>query len=161
MRSKIFVVALMLFTFNGCNFVERNTIGLFDSEEPAVDTLGTETASLEEQSDSSSIATEDSLPDKLVETEDADSNIEIVWEIPEEDVDEYIIRYGYTKDSLDFVKRLVPDQIDRVEEENHGTVFHYILEGFPPQKTVYITLESVKEGSYSAPTEVFVVKSDS
>ena len=93
---RLVVCLALIFACIGCSFVERNTVGLLYSDEPAaVEAEPQERAALQ-NSDLAETNTQPEATEPQVEqarTEEANtnsSNIEVVWEIPEEAVDEYV-----------------------------------------------------------------------
>lgn len=84
--------------------------------------------------------------------------IEILWAIPEEKVDAYLIRYGYARDRLEFERKLDVTRVETVEDSAHGFVYRHLLEDIAPNKKLYVSLISVRGDKQSEPSQVLEVE---
>ena len=83
--------------------------------------------------------------------------IEVVWQIPAEKVDGYVIRYGTEADRLQNEVEVRSEDVQRVHHEKYGDVFRYLIPNQPSDKTVYVSVAAVSKGHESAPSKVFEV----
>lgn len=84
--------------------------------------------------------------------------IEILWAIPAETVDAYLIRYGYSRDKLEFERKLNVNQVETFEDPTHGFVYRHLLEDIAPDKKLYVSLISVRGDLQSEPSQVLEVE---
>lgn len=164
------IVLLSTLAFSGCSFIERNTLGLFSSEPSSLD---------QEETDSSNSKTElNSAADKInnapfaLKQQSSDllqqtptitdssqlDEVELLWRIPEEEVDNFIIHLGYDKDLLNQELIINPSQTEKIEHPKYGLVYRYILAKQPKDKPIFITISSVKNTVVSAPTPVMEIQ---
>ncbi len=83
--------------------------------------------------------------------------VEILWKIPEEAADGFIMHYGFAADALTYRLRLQTSEIEQYQDPQFGPVFRYIIADLPPEKTVYISLQTIRGDVVSEPSEVFEV----
>jgi len=156
MRSSV-ALALLLVLTSGCSYIERNTIGLFSGEANVVDTGAT---------DSNSVNGSTSDADQQVATEQipaTESDVEIVWEIPKNPVDGYLVRYGDRRDSLTQELRVLNSELAKVNDPKYGSVYRYLLRNMPTDKSVFVSIAALHSAgtdgeAVSAPSAVFEVK---
>lgn len=85
------------------------------------------------------------------------TDIQIVWKVPLEPVDSFVIHYGYDATVLDKELRLDANLIERFNHPKHGPVYRFYLTGTDDQRPVYLSISAVKDTFVSKPTEVVVV----
>ena len=85
------------------------------------------------------------------------SDIEVVWAIPDEKVEGYVINYGFEANQMDRVIKLKSANLEKFEDKNYGFVFRYVLSGIPRARTVYIAISAYNGTMVSAPSKVFKV----
>ena len=86
--------------------------------------------------------------------------VEIVWAAPEENVDKFIIRYGFTPNNLQYEEAIESSFVERVEDPEQGVVYRYVLHNIKPDTDIYVSLASMHQGSVSPPSQVFEVKAE-
>ena len=86
-----------------------------------------------------------------------DAALELIWKIPEEPVDEYIIRYGQDPLVLKSEHRVKSSEVKSVNDSRHGEVHQYILEDVPESVSIYVSISAVKNGVESPPSKTFKV----
>ncbi|MCB0317895.1 MAG: hypothetical protein KDD56_04005 [Bdellovibrionales bacterium] len=85
--------------------------------------------------------------------------IEILWKIPSEAADEYLVKYGFSKDKLDHEKKFTTDELETVSDPEHGLMFKIVLdEPNISNKKVYITVSAISKENISEPTEIIIVE---
>jgi hypothetical protein len=156
--SKALIFALLLTSFTGCEFLHRNTIGLFSSSPPVAE--AGESSFSSNQMQESPEATETTRVD-IEELEQqkpgGNSQIEIVWEIPKEPVDGFLIHYGFEKGHLEKIVRLQSSEIEKYEDPRYGFVYRHKLTDVPPNQTVFVAMATFQGDVTSDLSEVFEV----
>lgn len=87
------------------------------------------------------------------------SDVEIVWQIPEEAVEGYVIRYGFDRTNLDQEIKVQAADIEKFEDKRFGYVYRYVLADVPPDKTLFISIAAFNGSSISLPSAIFEVES--
>ncbi|MBX7138222.1 MAG: hypothetical protein K1X83_09575 [Oligoflexia bacterium] len=156
-----FSLFLVLGFLSSCSAIYSNTIGLFDT--PGPDRTAT-AKSIDSQSASISGPAADAPGTTAIQVEKVEqqkdrSDVEILWAVPDEALEQYVIRYGYTREKLDFELRLRTAQIEKVNDPKHGEVYRYILENIPKDRELFVSLGGEKNGVLSAPSEVMTLSS--
>jgi hypothetical protein len=152
-----FVVALSL---SGCEFLHRNTIGLFtpqisENQRPERTFSSASQSGDEELRRATTTIGVEKLP--TPSEQEKGSQIEIIWEIPKEPVDGFVIHYGFSKDHLEKVVRLKAGEIEKYEDPKFGFVYRYKLKDIPKNKSVFVALATFQGGVTSELSEVFPV----
>ncbi len=88
------------------------------------------------------------------------ADIEVLWQIPEQPVDGFVIRYGYERDQLDRIVEVPADLLEKIEDPAQGIAYRYLLHDIPTEKRVYLTVSAYKDKLESEPSAVFVVEPD-
>lgn len=143
-----------------------SSCSLFDDTFLGSPSEQSETASQSEQADPGKIPSAPDSPTTKVGVEDFEvskdrtiSDIEVIWQIPEETVDGYLITYGYEPENLDQQVKLQAQSIEKFEDKHHGFVFRHVLSGIPLSKTVYISISAYNGNVVSGPSKTFKVTS--
>lgn len=167
-----------MFVFaSGCGFAYRNTVGLFDSQpqqapfkSPAEQSQsGAETSSIPAEppkvTEVSPSSTQDSaaLIERAPQQAKASSakpstGIELLWEIPKDGVDGYIIRYGYSREKLELSKRVPAANLERFEDAKLGFVYRYVLPDIAENSSVFVSLTAYSGDRLSQASPVFELK---
>ena len=88
------------------------------------------------------------------------SDVEIVWQVPEESVDGFVLYYGYEEAALDSEVSVSVDQIEQLDDPDYGKLYRYVLEGVVPDKTVYVAIASVQGDTTSERSEVIAIEGE-
>ncbi len=96
--------------------------------------------------------------DKLVPPEREDTLVEIIWEIPEEPVDGYLIHYGVAPHALHKTIRIMVVQLETYDDPRFGKVYRYVLSDAPSNRPVYVALSSIRAQEISEKSPVFKVE---
>jgi hypothetical protein len=86
------------------------------------------------------------------------TNVELVWQVPEDPVDGFIVHYGFQRGSLDHEIKVPSAQLERFEDPSYGFVFRYVLKEVPADETVYVAIAAYKGNTVSQTGDVFEVK---
>ncbi len=155
MKNAVLILCLATFAF-GCSFAYRNTVGLFeDGDSRRLEPAPPRSERAAEEAPPSATVAIEKLPEKQ-DTPQSDE-IEIIWEIPSQTVDGYLLKYGFSAGELTLEKRLPLEEIERYVHPSFGPVYRYILHGIPAEKRVYVALATVQDDEISELSEVFEV----
>jgi len=91
--------------------------------------------------------------------EAARSEIEIMWGIPSDPVEGFVIRYGYEEERLEFSETIQAAQVEKLEDPVHGFVYRHHLKNIPSDKEIFLTISAFKQNEESPPSRVFHVTS--
>ncbi len=98
------------------------------------------------------------LPERKKPTEEIkEERVEIIWMVPKEPVDAFILKYGYSKYSLNFEKRIEVLELEALNDPQHGYVYKYILQPVETERTLFVSLATVSGEKTSAFSDVFSV----
>lgn len=86
------------------------------------------------------------------------SDVEIVWQVPEEPVDSFTLYYGYSEDTLEYSVTVETNNLEVIEDPEYGDIFRYILGGVLPEKTVFVAIAAQSNGELSERSEVFAIE---
>lgn len=91
-----------------------------------------------------------------------ESSVEIIWAIPQDPVDGFIIRYGITKAKLDHELKLKTNEIEKFQDPSHGQVYRHRIEKLSSREPVFVSLIAftstpTKGEVLSSPTEIIEV----
>jgi hypothetical protein len=92
-----------------------------------------------------------------LDTARAHTGIELILEIPREPVDRYVVNYGFEKDKLDSHLEIKISDFEKLEYNEKGYVYRYVIETLPNDRTIYMSLVSMNGEKASAPSEIFEV----
>ena len=98
------------------------------------------------------------LPKKEKKIEkDSQERVEIVWMVPKEPVDAFILRYGYSRYNLDKEKRVESIELEIADDPQHGYVYKFLLKPIQTDRTLFVALATVSGSETSAFSDVFSV----
>lgn len=151
--------AFLLAALSGCNFLERNTIGLFSADSAQAGFKSPEVRPIPapEKSELSHVTVEAHAPAVATSAPAPGTRVEVIWAIPKDPVDGFIVRYGYTKGELKFEEKVASSALDRFDDPKYGFVYRHVLKNVPTDKPVYVTLSAYHGAEVSAPSPVFEV----
>ena len=85
----------------------------------------------------------------------APNAVELLWQIPTQPVDGFVIKLGYSRDHLDKELRVTTSALERFEDPKHGYVYRYVLSDIPRTHPLYVTIAARRGDAVSAPSEIF------
>ena len=144
------LIVLLPFLLNSCSFMHRNTIGLFSK-----DSEGTPQFNYSVDANSTG-----ELKEVLPEVSSDTGNVELRWKIPEQSVEKFVVKFGFSPESLNFRDIVLPNELQTVASSEHGQIYQYELRNIPKDKEVYVALASVSEGKLSEFTTAKKVTQD-
>lgn len=159
----IAVILFILSTLTGCEFTYRNTVGLFWEDEP------NEVVQVEPDGDVQAASKAGPAPTKTAALEDrvrpsrsapleVEQAIQVLWQIPEEQVEGFILYHGKEPERLDQEIKIPVSQVKILHDPQHGRVFSYDISGLSPSETIYVAIsayngEFISERSPVRPVE--------
>ena len=87
----------------------------------------------------------------------APTDVEILWEIPQQPVDGFVIRYGFSRSGLDKTVKVKAMDIEKIDDPVHGPVIRYLLKDIPSDKRIYITVSAYSGDKESDASGMFEV----
>jgi hypothetical protein len=90
-------------------------------------------------------------------TQEVFHGVEILWKIPSEEVDGFVLVYGYKPDKLNNRLVVKTQDIRIIDHPEWGKVYQYLLRPVEPEKKLYFTLESFRGDQISPPSSVEAV----
>ena len=85
-------------------------------------------------------------------------DVELIWEMPSESVDGYLISYRYLPDSRPEEIKVPVTDLGKFEHKEYGFVYRYLLKGVDASKPISVTLTAYKGESASTPSLPFVIE---
>ncbi|MFM1849067.1 MAG: hypothetical protein RL417_2541 [Pseudomonadota bacterium] len=85
------------------------------------------------------------------------SSIEVLWEVPTEPIDGFIVRFGEAHEALTNERRLSLEDIERVEDRERGRLYRYVISDIPNAQRVFLSISAVKGAAESPPSKVFEI----
>lgn len=156
----ILILLLLSILLSGCSFLDRNTTGLFTEGESSEPPPASQIVK-RPKTDATAKATTTSVPIEGGELEQRTSVerdiLEVLWKIPEERPDFYIIEYGFTQDSLNFSVELAESEVEKFDHPQYGYVYRYQINNFPPNKNAFVALKTKSGEQVSERSEIFEV----
>lgn len=88
------------------------------------------------------------------------SQVEVVWAMPPQAVDSFVIYYGLQKQALTKQVKVNANFLEKSEDPRAGLVYRYVLEGIDPRQPVYIAVSAVNGDTESEPSAVYELTAD-
>ncbi|MCI5064897.1 hypothetical protein MRY87_04140 [bacterium] len=179
------LLAISLLALSGCSTVYDNTVGLVWSDTPQSDTVspgntgettdemglanvdgtnadgataGTTTAALANTSER--VRESHSAPTSIPvegEEEVATDEVEVLWKIPEETVEGFVLQYGFQENDLPNEVVLELSEIEKYDDPEFGFVYRYVLKNIPPSERIFVRLATRSDGKQTPFSEAFEV----
>ena len=92
---------------------------------------------------------------------DLPNAVELLWQIPTQPVDGFVIKLGYSHDHLDKELRVTTSALERFEDPKHGYVYRYVLHDIPRTHPLYVTMAAFRGDVVSAASEIFELQAQS
>lgn len=83
--------------------------------------------------------------------------IEVIWDKPDTPVNEYLIQYGFSEDTLTNELKISSEDLEVSNDPEHGEVYRFIIDDIPTDKRVFIRLAEYHEGIELEFSETFEV----
>ena len=144
--AKSISLVAMLCAVSGCSYIQNASDKLF-GEKKAPPAEEQTQPPVEETNSSAKI----SRPPTT-------QGIEVLWEIPKEDVDGFIVRYGFERLHMDHEIKLSKADVAEVNDAEFGKAYRYVIQPTPADKAVYVSIASFKGELVSEFSEVIEEK---
>lgn len=86
------------------------------------------------------------------------SIIEVLWRVPSDGVDTYLLDYGFEENNLDRQIRIPVGELNKIDHPKHGPVFRFELKGIPADRAIYLSLRAENKHGVSDPSRVVKVE---
>jgi hypothetical protein len=70
--------------------------------------------------------------------------VEVIWEIPSEPVDGFVIRYGQTRDNLSKETTILRSELREESDPNYGSIYRYAIRDIPEDQSVFVSVAAFK-----------------
>jgi hypothetical protein len=85
------------------------------------------------------------------------TDIELLWEVPAEPVDGYIVRYGNFREQLSVEKKVLVGELEKRDDPERGSVYRYVIRGIPSTQRIFLSVATFRGDAVSLPSRVFEV----
>ena len=92
---------------------------------------------------------------KTADDKDVPNAVELLWQIPTQPVDGFVIKLGYSRDHLDKELRVNTPDLERFEDPKHGYVYRYVLHEIPRTHPLYVSMSAFRGEVVSPASEIF------
>ncbi len=151
---RLIIALLLLLSISSCGFIEANTVGLFFPEPEAVNLEGAPPAPPPTKTEPAPVLIE-KLNDSSVSQVD---DIEILWKVPEQPVDGFVIHYGNANDQLDKELRVEVTELKKIEHPQFGTVYRYLLKSVARGEKLFVSISAYSDTLVSDHSAILEVK---
>lgn len=151
---RLFFSSLLLYPLTSCSLFQG---GFTDSADQVGEKSPQDTHKTETQPPTTSRV---GIEDLKKKKESTLSDIEIVWQIPREIVEGFIIRFGYDKNDLNQQVRIEAKDLEKFEDPQHGFVYRYVIGDIPLGQVVYLSIAAFTGEKISKPTDIFEVAAE-
>ena len=83
--------------------------------------------------------------------------VEILWDVPTNNPEEFILQYGYKDDELENELILARKELEQVNDPGFGLVYRYIIQGIPKNVKIFVRLAEYHKGKEPVFSEIFEV----
>jgi len=157
--SSILISLVTLLTLASCASLQNATGSLFESApKPGEETAPKTPPSEDKPTPPTTKVGIENLAEKKAGTL---SDIEVLWQIPTQPVEGFIINYGFDKTALDQHVKIATQDLEKFEDPKYGFVFRYVLGDIPLSKTIYVSIAAYNGSKVSRPSEVFPISGES
>ncbi len=84
--------------------------------------------------------------------------VQLLWQVPTEPVEKYVIYFGWSKDKLDQKVEIPLASLQKIEDPRFGAVYKYLLPDIPVDRTVYVSIAAIHGDIISQPGQVIELK---
>lgn len=86
------------------------------------------------------------------------SDVEVLWRVPQDPVDGFIIYYGYDTGHMDRSIRVDLQELSPIQDMQFGEVYRYTLRDVSPARPLVISIAAFRGEEISQPSSVFSVE---
>jgi hypothetical protein len=88
------------------------------------------------------------------------SDVEIMWHIPTDPVEGFVVKYGFERSSINEETRILTKDLEQVETPQFGKVFRFVLGNIPVDRPLYISIAAFSGDKVSKASDIFEVKAE-
>ena len=88
------------------------------------------------------------------------SDVEILWLIPNEPTEGYILSYGFNENNLDNKIKLISSELQEVTDPVYNKVYRYVLRNIPRNQVIYLQLTAFNRSNFSLPSKIFTLRAN-
>lgn len=81
--------------------------------------------------------------------------IEVVWQVPGEKVDGFVVRFGYSKDSLTNDVKIPVSSLSVAQDPEFGPTYRYVVKDIEANRPIFVTLAAFRGEGLSEFSEIF------
>jgi hypothetical protein len=85
-------------------------------------------------------------------------DVELIWEIPREPVEGFIIHYGYIDSNKADSVKVLTTELSKFEDKQFGFVYQYILKNIRSDKTLKVAISSFDKDQVSPPSKTEIIE---
>lgn len=85
-------------------------------------------------------------------------DVEIVWQIPAEPVDGFVISYRFDNGAPGKEIRVSPGELGKYEDDKVGFVYRYLLHDIPSNRGILVSIAAFRGGEVSKPSQIVKVE---
>ena len=89
---------------------------------------------------------------------DSKTDVEIIWQVPSNAADSFIIEYGLDREKLDRKVELKPEQLEKYIDPEYGPVYRYVLQNIEPERDIFVSMSASAGGQTSPPSTIYQAK---
>ncbi|MGI6681319.1 MAG: hypothetical protein ACOX3T_07560 [Bdellovibrionota bacterium] len=86
------------------------------------------------------------------------SDVEVLWLIPNQEVEGFILSYGFDENNLNNKVQILTSELEVVSDPIYNRVYRYVLKNIPKDKKLFIQLTSFNNNEFSLPSKVFTLR---
>ena len=94
-----------------------------------------------------------SIPD----VDSKSTKVELIWQMPQDPVDGYLISYGYGKETLDFKLKISADKLEKYQDPKNGFVYRYVLKDVSNTKNLFVAINAYKDNQVSSLSQIMEI----
>jgi hypothetical protein len=86
------------------------------------------------------------------------SGVEVMWEVPSDPVDGFVIRYGDDREKLNREATIFRSELREERDSDYGPVYRYILRDIPAESRIFVAVAAFKGEAISDFSDVVAEK---
>ena len=149
----VFSLATLVCSLLGCAFLERNTLGLFEDPPPPARTVAARNARRPIRNKPESVSLQ-----QMAAPQKQSAGIELLWSMPSEPVEGFIISFGDNPADLSQQQRVTMAELDKFEDPQHGFVCRYVLSNNRSDGSTFVSVRAFSGDQVSQPSAILEVK---
>ncbi len=137
----------------GCSYIPAIP---YLNENPTTQPAEVAAANVPPSRPSEAVATT-SVPVHGIDATLASSDVEILWEVPEDTVDGFVVRYGTSRNQMTNEVKLTAAQLELRTDAERGNIYRHVLRDIPADREIFVDIAAFRGAEVSPPSRVFEV----